>query len=110
MSAGRHFRGDFRHQQIHRRCVAPGQDQSRGFALVRAYRAKYIRRCGALVLWCGWPAAASRPAPGDLVLLANPCFVLEPDFYIAGLHPSLARDFLKARGEVFLKASMAPSA
>jgi hypothetical protein len=42
--------------------------------------------------------------------LANSGFVLEPDFYIAGLHPLLARDLLQARGEVFLKASMAPSA
>lgn len=85
VSAGRHFRGDFRHQQIHRRRVAPRQDQSRCFALVRAYRAKYICRGGALVVWCGWPASAPRSAPGDFVLLADPGFVLEPDFYIAGL-------------------------
>jgi hypothetical protein len=57
----------------------------------------------------GWPAAAPYP-PGDLVLLANSGFVLEPDFYVAGLHPLGARDLLRARAEVFLKASMAPSA
>ncbi len=110
VSAWRHLGGDFGHQQVHRRCVAARQDQSRRFALVRAYCTENICRCGALVLWRGWPAAALCPAPCDLVLLANSGFVLEPDFYIAGLHPLLARDLLQARGEVFLKASMAPSA
>jgi len=52
----------------------------------------------------------SRPATGDLVLLADSGLVAEPDLYIVGINALLARDLVQARREAFLKASIAPSA
>ena len=98
--SGCHFRRDFRHQQVHRRGVATRQDQCCRFAVLWAYCAKDICRCCALIVWCRWPAAAQRPAPGHLILLADPGLIFEPDFYVAGLQPLIARDFFQARGEV----------
>jgi hypothetical protein len=37
-------------------------------------------------------------------------FVAKPDFYVADTGIVLARDLIQLGGEVFLKASMAPSA
>ena len=56
------------------------------------------------------PGALLGPASGDLVLLADPGLVAEPDLYIAALDALFARDLVQARGESSLKASMAPSA
>src|SRR6201981_3091971 len=47
---------------------------------------------------------------GDLVLLADAGLVGEPDFYRVAVKRLLARNCLQARGEVFLKSSIAPSA
>ena len=52
----------------------------------------------------------SRPAACDLVLLPDAGFVAEPDLYVAGIDAVFARDRVQLGGEVFLKASMAPSA
>jgi len=56
------------------------------------------------------PGALPGPAPGDLVLLADPGLVAEPDLYVAAVDALLARDLVQARGETFLKASITPSA
>jgi hypothetical protein len=45
-----------------------------------------------------------------LVLLADAGLVGEPDFYRVAVNRLLARNCLQARGEVFLKSSIAPSA
>src|SRR5713226_2203327 len=47
---------------------------------------------------------------GDFVLLADAGLVGEPDFYRVAVKRLLARNCLQARGEVFLKSSIAPSA
>src|SRR3954453_11375775 len=50
-----------------------------------------------------WPAAAPGPAPGDLVLLADPRLVGEPELYPARLDALLPRDLVKTPGEAFFK-------
>ena len=69
-----------------------------------------VGRCRALILRRRWPGAAFGPAPGDLVLLADPGLVGEPDLYAAGAGARRAPDRVQTRGETFLKASMAPVA
>jgi len=54
--------------------------------------------------------AALGPTAGDLVLLADAGLVGEPDLYGGGLDALLAPDLVQARGEAFLKSSIAPSA
>src|SRR3546814_7607763 len=58
--------------------IAEGQYQPRALAVFRADRAEDIGRFRPLILWRRWPRPTSGPAPGDLVLLADPRFVLEP--------------------------------
>ena len=104
-----HFR-DFRKVQVHCLGVAGRQDQGRTLALFRADRAEDVGGSGALVPSRAGTGAALGPAPGDLVLLANTSLILEPDFYLVAVDRLLARDCLQARGEVFLKSSITPSA
>ncbi len=59
--------------------VAPGHDESRTLALLGADGAEDVGRRRALILQCTGPGAAFRPAPGQLVLLADAGFVAEPD-------------------------------
>ena len=65
---------------------------------------------GALVTGRAGARAALGPPAGDLVLLADTSLVLEPDFYLVAVDLLRARDLVQARGEVFLKSSIAPSA
>ena len=81
VGTGRHRLGDFRQVQGHRVGVAARQDQAGGGASGRADRAEDVGRARALVVRRRGPCAAPRPAPGDLVLLADPGLVLEPDLY-----------------------------
>ena len=80
--------------------VAERQDQARALAVLRTDGAEDGGRTGALIMRCTGPGAASGPAPGDLVLLADAGFVLEPDLYrcAGGL---AVRDVLHEAGEVF---------
>ncbi len=96
--------------QVHRRGVAFGQDEPGRLALLGTDCAEDIGRSGALVARRRRPAAAQRPAAGDLVLLADPGFVAEPDLYVAGIAATLARDRRQCRWPAFLKSSMAPAA
>ena len=54
--------------------------------------------------------SALGPAAGDLVLLADAGLVGEPDLYMLRREGLLMRDRLQARGEAFLKSSIAPAA
>ena len=110
MTARRDFGRDDRQVQAHRLDVAPGQDQSGYFAVLRADSAEDVGRCRALVVRSRGPGALPGPTPGDLVLLADPGLVAKPDLYVVAFDSLLARDLVQARGEVFLKASIAPSA
>jgi len=110
MTSGGDIGGNRREVQVHGRGIAKRQDQSDGLALLRTDRTKDIGGGGALVGWCRRTAAAPRPAAGNLVLLADPGLITEPDLYIAGIEALLACDRLQGCRPVFLKAAMAPSA
>ena len=73
--------GDFGQMQVHRFDVTGGQDQSRALSLLRADGSEDVGRGGALIPWSAWASAALGPPAGDLILLADPCLVLEPNFY-----------------------------
>ena len=89
--------------QRHRRGRASGQNQGGPFGLGRADGAEDVGRAGALIAWRGRARAAAGPSAGDLVLLSDPGFVLEPDLY--GLARGLARrDRRQIGGEFFLNA------
>jgi len=107
---GRDRARDFGKMQVHRLGVADGQDESCALALARADGAEDMGRGRALIGGRRRPRAASCPAPRDLVLLAYSGLVGKPDFYLAGIDAFLLRDGLQARGETFLKSSIAPSA
>jgi hypothetical protein len=72
--------------QVHRRGVDIGQDERGGALAGRAYRGEEVGGGVALVAWLPRPAAAARPLPGQLALLADPALVLEPE-----LEPSALR-------------------
>jgi hypothetical protein len=44
---------------------------------------------------CDGSRAASRPAAGDLVLLADPRLIAEPDLYVRGIDAGIARDLVQ---------------
>lgn len=72
---------DFGKVQVHRLGVAKGQNKPGACALARADRAEDIGRGGALVMRRAGARTPLCPTPRDLVLLANPSLVLEPDLY-----------------------------
>src|SRR3546814_6225399 len=89
--------------------IAEGQYQPRALAVFRADRAEDIGRFRPLILWRRWPRPTSGPAPGDLVLLADPRFVLEPYLYARAPREGCS-DLCTLVGKApFLKASMASS-
>lgn len=95
--------------QRHGLGVAAGQDKTGSLAQDGADGAEQISRLGSLIMGRHGAGAASGPAPGDLVLLADAGFVLPPDFY--GLASRfLGGDFFQAGGEVFLNVSGASAA
>ena len=101
---------DLREMQVHRLGVAGRQDQGCALALLWADRAEDVGGSGALVAGRAWTGAALRPAAGDLVLLADTSLICEPDFYRVDADRLLTRDCVQARGEAFLKSSIAPAA
>ena len=110
MRSGRDMLGDLLQVEVHGEGVALGQDERCALALLGTDRAENIGRGGALVVGRAGACSPLGPAAGDFVLLADPGLILEPDFYVVGGDAFLARDFLQARGEAFLKSSIAPSA
>src|SRR4029077_18289570 len=102
-----HVLGDLIEMQLHRLSVALGQDKAGRLAVLRTDRAEDVGRGGALVARRGRTCSAPGPAAGDLVLLADARLVGKPDLYGVKVDAFLARDFLHARGETFLKSSIA---
>ena len=92
--------------EVHGVGVASGQNKARADTPGRADGAEDIGRTGALILGRRGSRSPFRPAPGDLVLLADPGFVLEPNLYIRVCREAVA-DFRHSGGEVFLNAFMA---
>jgi len=62
--------------------VATGQDETRADASGRTDGAEDVGRAGALIPGRRGTGSAFRPTPRDFVLLADPGFVLEPNFYV----------------------------
>jgi len=87
--------------QVHRRNVAVWQHQAGGLAEPRTDRPEDVGRGRALILRCRRSRAASGPTPGDLVLLADPGFVGEPDFYRGRLDAFLSGNFVQQGREFF---------
>jgi hypothetical protein len=101
---------DLGQMQVHRHSIAPRQNKGCALAALGADGAEDIGRGGALILRRTRPRAAFGPAPGDLVLLADPGFVGEPELYRPRLDALGMRDFVQNGRETFLKSAMAPSA
>jgi hypothetical protein len=110
MGTGRDDLGDLREVQVHCLGVAGRQDQGRALAPLRADSAEDVGGGGALITGSTGARAALGPPARDLVLLANTSLVCEPDLYLVAVDRLLARDCIQARGEVFLKSSITPSA
>jgi PHP family Zn ribbon phosphoesterase len=108
VSAGIDGRSDFGQVRIHRLGIAPRQDEADSLALLRTDRAEDIDPFGALIVRCAGPCSAPGPTARDLVLLADPGFVLEPEFDLYARFETLT-DRFDLGGEVFLNASTANS-
>jgi hypothetical protein len=108
--AGCHRLRDLGEMQVHRLGIAGGQDQGRALALLRADGTEDVGRSGALITGSARAGAALGPAPRDFVLLADPRLILEPNLYCLDSDRLVARDLFQARGEAFLKSSIAPAA
>lgn len=80
MRSGRDAAGDFGQMGRHGFGVDGGQDEPRRNATFGADGAKKIGPLIAGIAGRTGPGAASGPEPGEGSLLADPCFVLEPDF------------------------------
>ena len=110
MGARRDLRRDLGQMQVHRFGVAGGQNEPGTLALFGANGAKNIGRCRTLIFRGARARAALGPASRNLILLADTRFVLKPDLYLVAVDTVIARDFVQAGREVFLKSSIAPSA
>jgi hypothetical protein len=100
VSARRHLGRDFIEMPLHGVGVAPGQDEARADATRGTDGAEDIGRLGALVLGRRGPAAAFRPAPRELGFLADPGFILPPDFYV-GVGREDGADLRQLGGKLF---------
>jgi hypothetical protein len=96
--------------QVHGGDIAAGQYERCALALLGADRTEDVGGGRPLIAWRRRPCAATAPAAGDLVLLADPGLVAKPDLYRGRVDVLLARDLVQNRGETFLKCAIAPSA
>src|SRR5580704_8446969 len=91
--AGRDRKRDFFQMKRHGLAVAGGEDEPGAFSFGRADGAENIGRTRPLVVRRGGACSTLGPAAGDVVLLPDAGFVLEPKLYL--LAASLVRgDFL----------------
>ena len=87
--------------QVHRLGVAGGQDERGSLALAGADRPEDVGGSGALIVRRRGPRAASCPAPGDLVLLADAGLVPEPDLYRPAFRCPLRAIASSVRGKFY---------
>lgn len=71
---------DFGKMQVHRHRIAPGQDEARCLAFLRADGAEGVGRPGSLVVRRGRARTAPGPPAGNFILLSYARFVCPPDF------------------------------
>ena len=93
---------------LHGLGIAARQDEGGADAAFGTDGAEDIGRLGALIERRPGPGSAPRPAPGNLVFLADPGFVLPPQFYV-GIGWEHGADRRQRGPEVFLKSSTASS-
>ena len=97
---------DLLEMQLHGLGVAKWQNQTGRLAKRGTDGAEDISRSGSLILQRERPRAAFGPAPGDLVLLTDAGFVLEPQFErLSGG----GRDIREDVRDFFLKVATAAS-
>lgn len=84
--------------------VAGRWNERRPLALMRTDGTEDVSRAGALIVWRRGARSTLGPPPGNLVLLTDPGFILEPDLY-PNARAFLARDLLQESREVFLNVS-----
>ena len=85
--------------KLHHVGVGVGQRQRRSDAACRTDRAEQIGVVVTLVGGLPWPCSAPGPLADEAVLLADPGFILEPDFDGPRLWQSFEMGFQRA-GEV----------
>ncbi len=108
VGAWRHLGRDLLEMPLHGLGVTAGQDEAGTDATGGTDGAEDICRLGALVLGRRGTGSAFRPASGELGLLIDPGFILEPDLYL-GVVRKPGTDRRQLGGEVFLKSSTANS-
>ena len=106
VGAGGYPCADLIEMKLHGFGVAEGQNEGSAGSMFGADRAEQIGRLGALIMRGSGSRALPGPAISELVLLADPHLVLEPDLYRC-TRRKLGADFRHAVGKVFLNASMA---
>lgn len=104
VSARGHGVADLGEVEVHGGRIAGRQHERRPLALMRTDGTEDVSRAGALIVWRRGARSTLGPPPGDLVLLTDPGFILEPDLY-PNARAFLARDLLQERREVFLNVS-----
>ena len=106
VSAGGYSCSDLVEMKLHGFGVAERENEGSAGSVFGADRTEQIGRLGALIMNGSGTRARSGPAIGELVLLADPHLVLEPNLYRCARR-ELGTDFRHAYGKVFLNASMA---
>ena len=99
VGSGRDDRGDLREVQVHRLGIAGRQDQGRALALLWADGAEDVGGGGALITRSAGAGAPLGPSAGDLVLLADPSLVCEPD--LLSMSTAFSRAILSRRAGKF---------
>jgi hypothetical protein len=89
---------------LHGLGIAAEQDEAGANAASGTDGTEDIGRLGALIAGRPGPGSPLRPAPRDLVLLADPGFILPPKLYL-GAGRKLCSDRCQFGGETFLKSS-----
>ena len=99
---GADLRRDLLEMPLHGLAVASRQHEGGACAALRTDGTEDIGRLGALILGRSGPGAAQGPSSGQLVLLADPRFVLKPNLYRA-VFRQRGLERCQLGGEVFLK-------
>ena len=100
-----HTTADFVEMLLHGMGICPRHHQRRADAAGRTYGARQTGAFVSLVRRLARPGSPFRPQAHLTVLLTDPGFVLEPDFYSPALRQMAYVGFERS-GEVFLNASM----
>src|SRR6202007_2012543 len=107
MGAGRDMDRDLGEMQVHGVGVAEGQDETGRLAFLRADRPEDIGGLRTLIMRRRRARPSLRPASRDLVFLADPSLVGEPDLYRRTAREGRS-DLVQLGGKApFLKPSIA---